>query len=97
MVDNNLRITNWNRKLGCKCQYKHIVDWCGCSPNDFKPVDFHRFQVTQCDRDEPVLPWQQRPGLSAQGVPLIARNSHHHYLLFPTFSCFSFIKSCIFF
>ncbi|KAF2976770.1 hypothetical protein EK904_009297 [Melospiza melodia maxima] len=44
MVDNNLRITNWNRKLGCKCQYKHIVDWCGCSPNDFKPADFHRFQ-----------------------------------------------------
>ncbi|KAG7459396.1 hypothetical protein MATL_G00210250 [Megalops atlanticus] len=43
-VDNNLRITNWNRKLGCKCQYKHIVDWCGCSPNDFKPPDFPRFQ-----------------------------------------------------
>ena len=47
MVDNNLRITNWNRKLGCKCQYKHIVDWCGCSPNDFKPQDFHRFQVSR--------------------------------------------------
>ncbi|KAF7242925.1 Xylosyltransferase 1, partial [Varanus komodoensis] len=46
MVDNNLRITNWNRKLGCKCQYKNIVDWCGCSPNDFKPTDFHRFQQT---------------------------------------------------
>lgn len=45
MVDNNLRITNWNRKLGCKCQYKHIVDWCGCSPNDFKPSDLPRFQV----------------------------------------------------
>ncbi|XP_054990427.1 xylosyltransferase 1 [Sorex araneus] len=46
MVDNNLRVTNWNRKLGCRCQYKHIVDWCGCSPNDFKPQDFHRFQQT---------------------------------------------------
>uniref|UniRef100_U3D6H8 Xylosyltransferase 2 n=1 Tax=Callithrix jacchus TaxID=9483 RepID=U3D6H8_CALJA len=46
LVDNNLRVTNWNRKLGCKCQYKHIVDWCGCSPNDFKPQDFHRFQQT---------------------------------------------------
>ncbi|KAJ8251172.1 hypothetical protein GJAV_G00218090 [Gymnothorax javanicus] len=45
-VDNNLRITNWNRKLGCKCQYKHIVDWCGCSPNDFKMADFPRFQQT---------------------------------------------------
>ncbi|XP_033944219.1 xylosyltransferase 1-like [Pseudochaenichthys georgianus] len=44
MVDNNLRLTNWNRKLGCKCQYKHIVDWCGCSPNDFKTSDLPRFQ-----------------------------------------------------
>uniref|UniRef100_A0A8C6UJC0 Xylosyltransferase 1 n=1 Tax=Neogobius melanostomus TaxID=47308 RepID=A0A8C6UJC0_9GOBI len=46
IVDNNLRVTNWNRKLGCKCQYKHIVDWCGCSPNDFKPSDLPRFQQT---------------------------------------------------
>ncbi|XP_023409361.1 xylosyltransferase 2 isoform X2 [Loxodonta africana] len=44
LIDNNLRVTNWNRKLGCKCQYKHIVDWCGCSPNDFKPSDFLRLQ-----------------------------------------------------
>uniref|UniRef100_A0A3Q4GHE7 Xylosyltransferase 2 n=1 Tax=Neolamprologus brichardi TaxID=32507 RepID=A0A3Q4GHE7_NEOBR len=44
LVDNNLRVTNWNRKLGCKCQYKHIVDWCGCSPNDFKPQDLVRIQ-----------------------------------------------------
>ncbi|XP_013856002.1 xylosyltransferase 1, partial [Austrofundulus limnaeus] len=46
MVDNNLRLTNWNRRLGCKCQYKHIVDWCGCSPNDFQPSDLPRFQQT---------------------------------------------------
>ncbi|XP_053564836.1 xylosyltransferase 2 [Bombina bombina] len=44
LVDNNLRVTNWNRKLGCRCQYKHIVDWCGCSPNDFKPQDVVRLQ-----------------------------------------------------
>ncbi|XP_048869847.1 xylosyltransferase 2 isoform X1 [Brienomyrus brachyistius] len=44
LIDNNLRVTNWNRKLGCKCQYKHIVDWCGCSPNDFKPSDLIRIQ-----------------------------------------------------
>ncbi|CAF95645.1 unnamed protein product, partial [Tetraodon nigroviridis] len=44
LLDNNLRVTNWNRKLGCKCQYKHIVDWCGCSPNDFKPHDLIRIQ-----------------------------------------------------
>lgn len=47
LVDNNLRVTNWNRKLGCKCQYKHIVDWCGCSPNDFKPSDLIRIQVSE--------------------------------------------------
>ncbi|GLH11058.1 Xylosyltransferase oxt [Gryllus bimaculatus] len=44
-VDNNLHVTNWKRRLGCKCQYKHVVDWCGCSPNDFKPDDWPRLQV----------------------------------------------------
>ena len=34
-INNNLHLTNWKRKLGCKCQYKAVVDWCGCSPNDF--------------------------------------------------------------
>jgi len=42
VVNNNLHLTNWRRKQGCKCQYKHIVDWCGCSPNDILPHDFHR-------------------------------------------------------
>ncbi|CAG9819354.1 unnamed protein product [Phaedon cochleariae] len=46
-VDNNLHVTNWKRKLGCKCQYKHVVDWCGCSPNDFKVEDWPRIQNTQ--------------------------------------------------
>lgn len=45
-IDNNLHVTNWKRKLGCKCQYKHIVDWCGCSPNDFRPEDWSRIQNT---------------------------------------------------
>lgn len=45
-VDNNLHFTNWKRKLGCKCQYKHVVDWCGCSPNDFRPDDWHRLEAT---------------------------------------------------
>ena len=44
-VRTNLRVTNWNRKLGCRCQYKHIVDWCGCSPNDFITKDINRLQV----------------------------------------------------
>lgn len=46
-VDNNLHVTNWKRKLGCKCQYKHVVDWCGCSPNDFRTEDWLRIQNTQ--------------------------------------------------
>ena len=46
-IDNNLHITNWKRKLGCKCQYRHICDWCGCSPNDFKPDDWPRLQATE--------------------------------------------------
>ena len=44
-VKTNLRVTNWNRKLGCRCQYKHVVDWCGCSPNDFLTRDFARLKV----------------------------------------------------
>ncbi|KAG7251109.1 hypothetical protein CRUP_031823, partial [Coryphaenoides rupestris] len=39
MVDNNLRLTNWNRKLGCKCQYKHIVD---CAQQVSRPTFFAR-------------------------------------------------------
>lgn len=46
-VDNNLHVTNWKRKLGCKCQYKHVVDWCGCSPNDFRPEDWPRILGTE--------------------------------------------------
>uniref|UniRef100_A0A1B0CFL8 protein xylosyltransferase n=1 Tax=Lutzomyia longipalpis TaxID=7200 RepID=A0A1B0CFL8_LUTLO len=46
-IDNNLHVTNWKRRLGCKCQYKHVVDWCGCSPNDFKPDDWPRLQATE--------------------------------------------------
>lgn len=40
-------MTNWKRKLGCKCQYKHIVDWCGCSPNVFLASDWNRILGTQ--------------------------------------------------
>lgn len=46
-IDSNLHITNWKRRLGCKCQYKHVVDWCGCSPNDFKPSDWSRIQASE--------------------------------------------------
>ncbi|XP_014272406.1 xylosyltransferase oxt isoform X2 [Halyomorpha halys] len=46
-IDNNLHVTNWRRHLGCKCQYKHIVDWCGCSPNNFRLEDWGRLQSTK--------------------------------------------------
>ena len=46
-TDNNLHLTNWKRKLGCRCQYKHIVDWCGCSPNDFLPRDWNKILSTR--------------------------------------------------
>lgn len=46
-VDNNLHFTNWKRKLGCKCQYRHVVDWCGCSPNDFRGEDWARLEGTE--------------------------------------------------
>ncbi|XP_072168559.1 xylosyltransferase 2-like [Diadema setosum] len=59
LIDNNLRVTNWKRKLGCQCQYKHIVDWCGCSPNDFKPADFYKIKTTRpaffARKFEPVI------------------------------------------
>lgn len=51
-VDNNLHLTNWRRKQGCKCQYKHIVDWCGCSPNDFKIGDLERLMKYE---DKPMF------------------------------------------
>ena len=46
-IDNNLHLTNWKRKQGCKCQYKAIVDWCGCSPNDFLPEDWAKLEGTK--------------------------------------------------
>ncbi|XP_074594181.1 xylosyltransferase oxt isoform X2 [Brevipalpus obovatus] len=46
IVDNNLRLVNWKREKGCKCQYKNVVDWCGCSPNDFTSDDWSRIQET---------------------------------------------------
>lgn len=47
VVDNNLHLVNWKRKQGCKCQYRHVVDWCGCSPNVFRsPEDWTRLRAT---------------------------------------------------
>ncbi|VVC31413.1 Hypothetical protein CINCED_3A008702 [Cinara cedri] len=46
-IDNNLHVTNWKRWLGCKCQYRHVVDWCGCSPNVFRFDDWNRIKNTE--------------------------------------------------
>ncbi|XP_050427984.1 xylosyltransferase oxt isoform X2 [Adelges cooleyi] len=46
-IDNNLHVTNWKRWLGCKCQYRHVVDWCGCSPNVFRSDDWNRIKNTE--------------------------------------------------
>ena len=34
-VNNNLRMTNWNRARGCKCAHQEDADGCGCSPLDY--------------------------------------------------------------
>ncbi|XP_003739820.3 xylosyltransferase oxt [Galendromus occidentalis] len=47
IIENNLRFVNWRRKQGCKCQYKHIVDWCGCSPNVFLEDDEEKLTSLQ--------------------------------------------------
>ncbi len=47
VINNNLHLTNWNRKRGCKCQQKAIVDWCGCSPNDIKASDIPKLKDTE--------------------------------------------------
>lgn len=46
-VDDNMHVVNWNRPMGCKCQHRHIVDWCGCSPNDLKPEDWPMIKATK--------------------------------------------------
>lgn len=32
-INTHLKFVNWKRKRGCNCEYKNVVDWCGCSPN----------------------------------------------------------------
>lgn len=42
--NSNLRVTNWNRKQGCKCQHREVVDWCGCSPQVYKISDWNKIK-----------------------------------------------------
>uniref|UniRef100_A0A183F4H5 protein xylosyltransferase n=1 Tax=Heligmosomoides polygyrus TaxID=6339 RepID=A0A183F4H5_HELPZ len=44
IIGSNLRLTNWNRKQGCRCEsLKKVVDWCGCSPLVFTKEHVHKF------------------------------------------------------
>ena len=43
--NNNLRLVNWRRKEGCKCQYKDVVDWCGCSPMIYRQGQISMLEV----------------------------------------------------
>ncbi|CAJ0956981.1 unnamed protein product, partial [Mesorhabditis belari] len=46
VVTGNLRLTNWNRKQGCRCaSLKKVVDWCGCSPLVFTKDTIHKFEL----------------------------------------------------
>ena len=54
-VKTNLRVTNWNRKLGCRCQYKDVVDWCGCSPNDYVASDIDKLKVWRGEEGGAVM------------------------------------------
>lgn len=80
-VDNNLHVTNWKRKLGCKCQYKHVVDWCGCSPNDFRVEDWPRILNTQ-DR-QLFFARKFEPIVNLEIINRVAKyiGSKDHYLL----------------
>nr|XP_045618170.1 xylosyltransferase oxt-like [Procambarus clarkii] len=93
-TDNNLHVTNWKRKLGCKCQYKHIVDWCGCSPNDFIPGDWPKLEASTsrnlffARKFEPVISqaiinqvdaWLYTPYYSSTpGLESYWENRYHH-------------------
>ena len=69
-VNNNLHLTNWNRKQGCKCQHKAIVDWCGCSPNDFLPGDRAKLNKT-ARRDDIFFARKFEPVISQESVDFL--------------------------
>ncbi|CAJ0588112.1 unnamed protein product [Cylicocyclus nassatus] len=50
ILGSNLRLTNWNRKQGCRCEsLKKVVDWCGCSPLVFKKEHTHKFAIKNAE------------------------------------------------
>eukprot|EP00045_Choanoeca_perplexa_P011775 m.126143 g.126143 ORF g.126143 m.126143 type:complete len:745 (+) comp15766_c0_seq1:143-2377(+) len=45
IVDSNFRYAFWQRKRGCQCQHKAVVDWCGCSPMVFRRDDYGKLKT----------------------------------------------------
>lgn len=91
LIDNNLHLTNWKRKQGCKCQHKHQVDWCGCSPNVFKSDDLDRLLTYKgkvaffARKFEPVINQDiinsvdSLMGRDISDVPGLTRHWHNDY------------------
>ena len=46
-VNNNLRMTNWNRARGCKCAHQEDADGCGCSPIDYTLKQLKKFRTSR--------------------------------------------------
>ena len=49
VIKTNLRLLNFKKPSGCDCHNRYIVDWCGCSPLDFKPSQVPRIKVYWCE------------------------------------------------
>ncbi|EDV27962.1 uncharacterized protein TRIADDRAFT_21022, partial [Trichoplax adhaerens] len=47
IVYDNLRLINWKTNLSCHCQYRKIVDWCGCSPSNYRRSDISRIDTSK--------------------------------------------------
>ncbi|CAB3397880.1 unnamed protein product [Caenorhabditis bovis] len=54
VLSSNLRLTNWYRKQGCRCEgLKKVVDWCGCSPLVFRNDTVSKFDMEKA-RNKPT-------------------------------------------
>ncbi|CAG0907422.1 unnamed protein product, partial [Cyprideis torosa] len=54
----NLHLSNWDRKRGCQCQQRRMVDWCGCSPLVFRMEDYSkiRSEVHRNEQSQSTMP-----------------------------------------
>lgn len=71
--DKNLRIVNWRRKQGCKCQHNKVVDWCGCSPLIYRWSDWGRLKGAM-NQDELYFSRKFDPQISMRIINEVERN-----------------------